>query len=328
MLLENTNPHVLVLCETKIAPGCDVKVRGYTSVTKNRSSSSGGLAILIKDGIDFSLMHLGDLVHEGDDCGIDVVGVDIGLTCNEKKMLSIVAVYASPKGNVDRTEYWRKLLDLSVDNKCIAFLGDMSAHAPMWSLVGSRPNSCGRVLQNAILERDLVFVNDRIPTWWSADLLSESVLDFVITSPHIAVSFDVSVCSNSYGNDHFPVIITNRLQRPKRAACRPRAVTADICWELYVKKIVSGLECVNFEEVSASQHYEIFSDIMKKAFLDSGGKIRVASSVDSSPTSSVWWNARSKAVIARKQKMYRDFVKHPSIENLNKYKEISKECKK
>ena len=84
-------------------------------------------------------------------------------------------------------------------------MGDFNAYNPLWGSLNT--NNRGKVIEKLLEETDLCLYNDGSPTYLQPATLAPSYLDLTITEASLFTHFSWSVMNNSYGSDHFPIVI-------------------------------------------------------------------------------------------------------------------------
>ena len=116
--------------------------------------------------------------------------------------INVISIYLSPTLNITKEDFdnfFRQLPSPSL------ILGDFNAHHLAWGC--SSNNTRGRILNTALDDHQLVFLNDPTPTYqrFSIERPEQSVIDLSISSPTIAPFFKPEVQIDTYFSDHFPI---------------------------------------------------------------------------------------------------------------------------
>jgi ribonuclease HI len=187
-------PDVICVEETFLDPNHTPRIDGYSILRQdNPQSRVGGMAILLKEGINHTLLHLED------NTDIETLGVEIK-TNNGK--IKIINVYISPSKTVTKDQLGR----LFPDRRSI-IVGDFNAHNKNWKCSHNSPR--GVDLEEVVHERDLVVLNTGQPTLNPrANMVNNSVIDLAITTRDIALRCSHAVLNTSLGSDHKVTITT------------------------------------------------------------------------------------------------------------------------
>ena len=101
--LKEHKPDFVSLNETKVLPKHKVSIPGYESVRKDRSAAGGGMAILIKKEIAYSIVYTDDINAE-----------TVAITFKQRdKEIALATVY-NPPGKIVELETLKHLTDKSV----------------------------------------------------------------------------------------------------------------------------------------------------------------------------------------------------------------------
>ena len=98
--LKEHKPDFVTLNETKVLPKHKVSIPGYESVRKDRSAAGGGVAILIKKEITYSIVYTDDINAE-----------TVAITFKQRdKEIALATVY-NPPGKIVELETLKHLTD-------------------------------------------------------------------------------------------------------------------------------------------------------------------------------------------------------------------------
>src|SRR5580692_6781056 len=136
-------PEIICLQETWLKDNKQFSLKGYEIVRRDRKTEThgGGVATLIKSGINFSVLEVPD--------NFECIVVEVKLkTCK----YTIVNVYNPPDVDID-VECYKKLFSY---RNCI-ITGDFNAHNTLWG--GSQVNCRGEILENLLEEFNYTVIN-------------------------------------------------------------------------------------------------------------------------------------------------------------------------
>ena len=135
----------------------------------------GGLAILLKTGINHTLLRLEE-VEEVE--GVERQGIEL---CTAAGKLAIINVYIAPTSVVSKAQ-----VDCLFPTRRSLIVGDFNAHSRSWKDGKTDPR--GRVLEEVVQEKDLVVLNTGQPTLCPRpNALNNSVIDLAITTKDLAL---------------------------------------------------------------------------------------------------------------------------------------------
>lgn len=181
-------PDIICVQETLLKENQAHRIDGYEVFRQDRPhSKGGGLAILLKEGINHTLMQLEEIP------GIERQGIEIS-TANGR--IKVINVYIRPKITVTKEQ----LSMLFPDRRSIV-VGDFNAHSKEWKCTTN--NRRGKDLEEVVMEKDLVVLNTGQPTRNSrVGSVNNSVIDLAITTKDVALRCTHSVLNTSLGSDH------------------------------------------------------------------------------------------------------------------------------
>src|SRR6218665_429560 len=184
------SPDIICLQETFLkekikTPNFD----NYNVVRKDYvKNSRGGLAILIRTGISFTILDI-DQIESAEILGIRIK--------TEHGHLEIINTYIAPDNKIVKTDI-EKFFPL----KRATILGDLNAHSRSWGCTNA--NERGHILEEVINDRLLTVLNTGQPTRISSiNSKTHSVIDLSIVRKELALNCKHYVTNNSMGSDHF-----------------------------------------------------------------------------------------------------------------------------
>lgn len=187
---------IVVLMETKCPHNDGIYISGYRTYQLPSRGLSGGLAIVVRKDIDFSIIS----GFQGLDGNFDVLGIrTINLSIN----FNVISVYRRPGGSL-RVNDFRPLFDFDPGGCESIFLGDYNAHNTLWNC--RYTDTIGDSLQEAMERRDFMCVNmdtcSRIGTIGERD----SNLDLLFCSVNVLDTIEYNQLEDSWDSDHFPIV--------------------------------------------------------------------------------------------------------------------------
>jgi exonuclease III len=208
--LQNENVDILCLNEVRIQNEiflnhllADLK---YTYTAKIRKKNSGGgVAILVKDGIEYEELKLENFEEE------EVICIKIRI--DNKMSLHIISYYKAPDDKINESLF--KYVDKNFKNYIIA--GDLNAHLTNYG--AEKNNETGDILNNILFETNSIIVNNphektyhkmREVAGQDELELYEQTLDYVLCSPSIANKLQKCQINKlcDLRSDHFPIEIS------------------------------------------------------------------------------------------------------------------------
>ena len=165
-----------------------LNINGYNVEYKCRNSSGGGVAILIKENINYKK------INQLDGFSSEIVGVEC--TINNKNM-SFIALYIPPKNEMDKEIF--NYIELNHENYVI--MGDLNAKSDTFGHL--KKNKNGSILDEILLTNKCQIINENFkPTFHCIKKDAEnygSFLDFFIGSPLIAnLSYDYKILKSDF----------------------------------------------------------------------------------------------------------------------------------
>ena len=223
--LKEHKPDFVTLNETKVLPKHKVSIPGYESVRKDRSAAGGGVAILIKKEIAYSIVYTDDINAE-----------TVAITFKQRdKEIALATVY-NPPGKIVELETLKHLTDKY--EHCI-ITGDFnSKHAYFGN---DRSDSAGDALFNITEELDLTILNDESVTFCRnyAGNSVESILDLALASRKMGPKVAECTVKGDVGSDHLPVHIRLNSHEVEKALTKAVHRLDKANWQKFRKELKS-----------------------------------------------------------------------------------------
>ena len=295
LLISAHNPIAICLQETYLKESENLNVKNYSLynyyANQENGKASGGVSILIRN----------DIAHKEIDINTNLQVKAVTLTTN--KQFTLCSVYLPPQKRVDGAE-----LDNIIQQLPGAYmlLGDFNAHNTLW---GCRNiNNKGKMMEDFIGRNEIVFLNNKEPTYIHPGFKTLSTLDLALCHPTLGLDFNFSVLSDLYGSDHFPVILTSSVSDSGEKLPHWNFKKAD--WAKY-----EALSLINFT-LTADLDMERFTSNLHDLAEECIPKTSARSSKPKYP----WFNDDCKTAIKNRVKLLDIFKKSPTSNNLLNYK--------
>ncbi|GFV17623.1 reverse transcriptase domain-containing protein [Trichonephila clavipes] len=189
-ILNVNKVHIACLQETKLNPNLKLKIKGFTTLRKDRKDRpGGGLAFLVKSAdIKFREITLPPTT-DYDENSTEVQAITVLLPQQE---VTIINAY-----HPDNSDLLNMLLDTKI------LLGDLNAKSPSW---GSRTLDLkGSQIEDLLCDNDLSILNDKRSTYLSKTNGTTSALDITAINPQTASQATWKILKSAI-SDHFPII--------------------------------------------------------------------------------------------------------------------------
>ena len=312
-LCKNTQFDVGLLCETWYKPNYNIVFSGFNIIRKDRALGKGGIAIFLKKSLPFTLIDFGHNYNKN----LEIVGVNITVG---KTKISLVSLYRPPNIQVTTNDY----IDIfnKLESHCIIG-GDFNAHHAMWG--SNRTELSGIRLTDAIEHYPkLIIRNDGQPTRLSHANIS-SVLDLTIVSDNLVNNSKWQALDDTYGSDHFPVLL-EVCQQAELAAVNPRHrwTLKNVNWPLYSATILDKLQPIQ-EDTDANHIMDELircisktADVLFKKINKNGKKKYIPP----------WWDDDCTKIAQERSNAFKNYKEKKNIENFLQYKNKTAKSKR
>lgn len=306
-----SNAHIVLLSETWLSDSTQFSISNYNIVRKDRTSCSGGVAILIHRSIKFQKIDIPESFNYFEVCGVSV-------PIKNKQSLNLFSVYVPPTFTVPYLP-WRNLLKMAKGSIIIG--GDFNAHNVAWGC--ARSNQAGEILLDDIDRENLIILNDGSNTMINKPNRVASPLDLTISTPDIAPCIDWQVDHDPMGSDHLPIICYLTL-------CRERVTNNEYLSKWDVNKAdfnrYASLvdEYLPIGEEDPLVHYNAFFTIMEDAAYQAIPLKKPNMNRFKSPP---WWDDNCTYMINKRKEAFIIYKNNINLINYENYKKINLEVK-
>lgn len=190
--LYDNNIHVALISETWLKSHHRFNIRGYTIERNDLGNKHNGVAILIRNSIDYTKIDT-----DFDDC---LQNICVRIKIRDKD-ISLVSLYCPKNSNPPFDKDKFDALVQSIPSPFL-FCGDFNAHHISWGC--NETNARGRDVLSVIDDNGLVLLNDGQVTTVGSLTWRSNALDLSIASPSLALSCDWSVHDDPLSSYHLP----------------------------------------------------------------------------------------------------------------------------
>lgn len=335
-MYHSVNYDIILISETWLSDKDKVRLKGFDIVRKDRlNNKGGGVAIFIRNGLKYMSK---DIKYQCDN-KLEVCAIDL---FTNKGIISFVSCYRPPQSNIKAKE-WEKFFD-QFSNRSAFVGGDFNAHNSLWGDLTNCSN--GFHLELALLETDLLVLNNGVPTYINPALNKESVLDLSMISTNLGLISRWEVLQDTWGSDHFPVhtsinVKADSIPKPKKIKRLYSCRTDWTRFESSVEAKLPALQDLFDHNKDLQVIYSSFVDIITDS-LDNEPRTlsRSSSSPTSTSVSSVsslsrpskhlpspsrslpscpWWDSECDALINSRREALRKFKSSRSSQDFIEY---------
>lgn len=287
------SPKILCLQETFLKESDDIQVKNYSSYhykQTNCQKASGGTSILIHSNVPHSKIDI--------NTNLQAVAVKVTLS----KVISICSIYVPPNSKLKQDDLETLILQIP---QPFILVGDFNGHSELWGC--NDKNEKGKILEEFILENDLCLLNNKTSTYLHPASGSYTSIDLSICHPSLFLDFDWSVCEDSHGSDHFPIIIKEIDQSINEN--NPKWNFTKANWDKFKCLCEQKINVVDFSQLD--DPVLTFTNIL----LDIANEC-IPKSKPSNKKKRPWFNDQCKEVIKDRKNSLNHFKKYPTKVNL------------
>lgn len=299
------------ISETWLRPGSRFRIPGFSCLREDRDDGRAGCAILIKRGYPFVDIPLPPHSREINAVAAKVMGINF------------VSIYI-PHPNINLIPDLSTIL-FSIPPPLL-IMGDFNSHNTAWG--STHTDVFSAFLLELFDDVNVSVINDGSPTHRVyPNQNPNSVLDLSACSPNLSCLLSYQVLRESFGSDHFPIIISQPSTVQPSPAPQPllkyKLDKAD--WpnfSVYVERKLKEIDSNIFPPLELYLH---FQSVLIKAADEHIPKKKVANSKVPSPP---WWNAECTAAIKERRDAERRYNSTGFCDDFIAYQKISARTKR
>ena len=297
-LIQEYQPEIIALQETKLPPGHIYNNRKYHIYRKDRSAHGGGVALMIDKNLSHSLINITS--------PLEVVAATIHY---KNQNITICSLYLPPGIAFPERDF--KLL-LPKLPKPFLILGDTNSKHPLWGSPDSdhRGVKLAKILEDKILHT----LNNGNPTYHDIHTNYFSHLDTSICTPDINLKFNWDTETDLYDSDHFPIILAHNI--PNLYTEAPQRFNLEKTTPENLRNYSNTVCLPEFffdANISCQEITEHILEVANQYVTKTSGKI-------STKYSNPWWNDECAQAVKNRKDALKLFNRVTTLENLNKYK--------
>jgi len=167
--LNQHNPDLVSINETKLDSDANFGIHNYSIIRLDKSSRSGGVMVLIKEGIKFEQTDILDKFN------LQLITIKISI--NQSNKFHFITMYLPPQDLIPEEDFFRSLNSL----KHFVLVGDLNSKSKAWYCKNENPN--GKLLNSALLKSpNIAVVKNKTPTQLSTFKTYDILHLFLVSS--------------------------------------------------------------------------------------------------------------------------------------------------
>lgn len=300
-----------IISESWFKPGSNVYIKNFYILRNDREDGRGGVAILIKNNINFEPLTLTNNK-------VMIVGAKVKIPNHIIPEFYLYSVYKKPQTKLSELEWSNIFHDLQ---KPFVFAGDLNVHHVAW---GCQDNNVGGInLLNAIEDHHIILLNDGACTRINRPDQRKSAVDLTLVSDNIASLIDWKVLPESLGSDHLVILLEISPKSTENVNTRSQEKfnLKKIDWDKF--RFYTEQQLTEDKDIT----YETFIDILTTIIESSIPKNKEHRQRKANKGKYWWDQACSKAVQERKNALT-SYKQVPTMENFVNYQKTNATVKK
>ena len=241
------------------------------------------------------------------------------LSCNS---FTFVTIYNFPNKRFDENnlDFWNLFFDYCAGFGRTVITGDFNAKSKLWD-GNARGNGEGRRIEYACENSNFICLNDPEKiTLMSRDSFHRSSIDITFVSADLSIDCGWKTLPYNYGTDHFPEIISTKIQFSNIKKIRGKYKWEKLDWNK-LKEFCD--EDIEREQDEGNIEYDRLVEILKSNLEKAGARISNSAVVRKKVC--IWWDRECQEMVDAKKEAFNNFIKNRSLENLEKYEKLDKE---
>jgi ribonuclease HI len=293
LLIEEYEPTVLCLQETRIKTNERVNLTGYRMYQHRMATRQRGVAVAVRRDTTAEKINL---VTD-----LNAVAVRVGFD----RPTTVCSLYVAPSQNPTLDE----LTDLA--NQLpppFIITGDINAHNPIW---GSRThNQRGRIFERFVEEKGLVILNTGEMTHYSSAYGTLTAIDLTVATAELALELDWHVVNDLHNSDHYPTI-TSVTSTKSTPTLRRRWILETANWKKFRGDVKNKLQGgnPNMKDITDAIREAAFQNIKKTSGKPPKRTIR-------------WMTDELRDLIRQRRRAERRLRNHKTDENLMDFQRL------
>jgi exonuclease III len=226
LLIEELDPTVLCLQETRLAKKDKAKLAGYRLFRRSLDVRNRGVAIFVKSDTKSQWIDL--------QTDIQAIAVRVGFD----QPITICSVYIAPNEPVTQVQIGNLADQLP---RPYIITGDLNARNEIWDANVTTNNRMGTIFEEIVNDKGLVILNTGEMTHYSMAYNSLSAIDITVCTPDLANELGWHVVSDLHNSDHYPTVTT--VETTKSSASLRRRWRYDTAkWSQYRTEISNNIQ--------------------------------------------------------------------------------------
>lgn len=205
--LKKENIDIASIQEIWLKPTEEYRIKGYKIVKKCREEGFGGVGILIRENIDYTVLTLPQWEP------IEAVAIK---TKNLSTNFVIFSIYIPPDRSLCSQEQEKiceifRYIENITDEVILA--GDFNARHPLWEK-GAKPCEKGKIIFTELEKSKLVLLNDGQCTTIPRINSQATAIDLSLTTPNMATIVQWNVVEQEFGSNHLLIVMEIQTETP------------------------------------------------------------------------------------------------------------------
>ena len=300
ILISLLNPAIICLQETFLQNNSNLKTTNYEQynyIHDAGSRANGGTSIFIRNNIPQSKLNI--------QTNLQAVAAQVTL----HKTVTICSIYLPPHEPINNSELENLIKQLPSP---FILLGDFNSHSTLWG--SKQTNSKGNKIEQMINNNNLCLLNQKKPTYINPANGTTSSIDLTMCDPSSFLDYTWTTYEDTCGSDHYPIIISYNNSTQSHT---PRWNMNKADWTNF--KQLCSLHLTDNQIQSMEDFSETLNTIAEKS---------IPKSCPPGKKNKPWFNPESKTAIRQRKAALREFKKHPTTNNLIKYKQLRAKARK
>ena len=300
ILIQNLQPIVFCLQETKISANSTISLRQYTHFLKTQNTNDthpqGGVSIFVKKNIPHSQIKL--------DTPLQAVAATV--SCH--RPITVCSIYIPPHLHFSDGDLDHLLLQLP---RPVLIMGDFNAHSPVWG--DDKLDARGRSMELFLTNNNLCVLNSKNShTYIHPASGSRTAIDLTVCDPQLFLDFMWRRHDDQCGSDHFPLIVESNKALPASLTTRWKLDKAD--WSEFQRLCTEVLNPTVI--LQSPDPVEAFTT----SVVDVASRTIPRTHPSQKRISKPWFNVSCKIAINARKAALRRLEKQPVDVNLQAYR--------
>ena len=199
LLITKYCPAIICLQETHLKSNNTINIKNHVSYNYIKHSANwpcGSSTVIINNNIPHSEIKL----------NTSLLAAAVSATLH--KTITVCLIYILPSKEIKESELNNLIEQLL---RPFIIMGDFNSHNEIWG--SKKTDKKGKIIESLLNMQQLCIYNNKSNTYLHPATGTYFVIDLTICDPNLFLDYDWKVLDDTFGSDHFPILLQNRTNK-------------------------------------------------------------------------------------------------------------------